>query len=68
MWIFLNVFTEIITSTILVENEKVVAIIDFNFFTSEYVFYKNRYLYKNILLLNMFFFAKTAIYVKTFYL
>jgi hypothetical protein len=35
---FLNVFNEITTFVILVENEKVVAIIDFNFFTSEYVF------------------------------
>jgi hypothetical protein len=39
-----------------------VAIIDFNFFTSEYVFCKNRYLCKNILPLSMFF-ANTAIYV-----
>jgi hypothetical protein len=29
---FLDAFTEITTSAILVENEKVVAIIDFNFF------------------------------------
>ena len=29
---FLNAFIEITTSVILVENEKVVAIIDFNFF------------------------------------
>ena len=34
---FLDAFTEIITSTILVENEKVVAIIDFKFFSNELI-------------------------------
>jgi hypothetical protein len=34
---FLNVFNEITTFVILVENEKVVAIIDFNFFSNELI-------------------------------
>ena len=34
---FLDAFTEITTSAILVENEKVVAIIDFNFFSNELI-------------------------------
>ena len=34
---FLDVFTEITTSAILVENKKVVAIIDFNFFSNKLI-------------------------------
>jgi hypothetical protein len=41
---FLDAFIKITTSAILVENEKEVVIIYFNFFNSEYVFCKNRYL------------------------
>ena len=37
IWIFLDAFIEITTYAILVENIKVVAIIDFNFFSNELI-------------------------------